>query len=338
MTQGAVDPARLTAFQRSLELERLYAKGHPPPPVDPPPSGTVRILSWNIARGQDPARLGDTLCALRPDIACLQEVDWGNRRTGGADVLQVLAARTGMGGLFGIEFLEVDAPGRLPRLAGGGVTGNALLTRVAPSAAFRVDLPPCLDWQADVGNPQLPRFVHRRLRREPRIGRRFGIGAELAIGGRNLVVCCLHLEDKFGGMSGRWAQYAAAREAIRPRLGPGAIGVIAGDFNTFDSPLARLFSHESDASALGKPPFVKEAAWWQSTLLPPTGYADPFPANAATFRLGPFFKAKLDWIATNDGVVRDCGIGAAGPSDHRPIWVDLDLQGNRPGVGARPTG
>jgi endonuclease/exonuclease/phosphatase family metal-dependent hydrolase len=204
----------LTAFQRSLELERIYIKGGPREQY----SGArpLRILSWNIERGHAPERLAETLIAIRPDLACLQEVDWGNERTGSADVLKHLAKATGMLGLYGIEFLEVPAPCRSTRLSGGGVTGNALLTRFEPAAIFRIELPPSLDWQNGANAGGLPRSVSRALRREPRIGRRFGLGAEFYIGNRRLRVGSLHLEDKLGGIKGRWAQLMSEAERSTP--------------------------------------------------------------------------------------------------------------------------
>ncbi len=322
-------PAVLTEFQTSLDPARIYVKGHAPASSGEATPGRIRIMTWNIGRGYEPARIAETIRELRPDVACLQEVDWGNERTGRRDVLEDLAEQVGMLGLFGIEFLELRSPRRDARSAGGGVTGNAVLTRFEPVSAFRLPLPPCLDWERDAASPQLPMLVRRRVRREPRMGQRFGLGVELALGRHRLIVCSLHLEDKFGGVSGRWSQYTAAREAIAPRCDGATISVIAGDFNTFNSPLARLFRPESSATALGKPFGSTEAQWWKTALLPATGYADAFPPGAWTFTVTPFFRAKLDWITTKGGQVRDCGVGPFSSSDHRPLWIDLDLEGAR---------
>jgi hypothetical protein len=138
-------------------------------------------------------------------------------------------------------------------------------------------------------------------------------------------LCTLHLEDKLGGIEGRWKQYMAAVQAIDASADETAICVIAGDFNTFDCRLARLLTPDSNATALGKPAEVNEAAWWRTELLPRTGYADPFADDAWTFTVTPLFRAKLDWITSKGGTVRNCGIGPFSSSDHRPIWVDLDL-------------
>jgi hypothetical protein len=178
----------LTPFQRSLELARIYTADpvSPDPGNSPPP--TLRVLSWNIGRGLEPERIAAEIARLRPHVACLQEVDWGNRRTGSSDVLRILAERTGMLGLFAIEFLELESRRRPAWLAGGGATANAILTRLRPAAAFRIDLPSVLDWQRDLDDPRLPRRVRRHLRREPRVGARCGLAAAFALGGRNVVV------------------------------------------------------------------------------------------------------------------------------------------------------
>ena len=213
-------------------------------------------------------------------------------------------------GLLGIEFIERQSPRRDARSAGGGVTGNAVLTRFEPVATFRLPLPPCVDWERGATGPDLPARVRRRIAREPRLGQRFGLGAEFELGRHRLIVCSLHLEDKFGGVRGRWSQYMAAQEAVAPRCDASTVSVIAGDFNTFNSRLARVFRPESQATALGKPAGTPEAQWWKTTLLPPTGYADAFPPGTWTFTITPFFRAQLDWITTRGGNVRDHGVGA----------------------------
>ena len=77
-------------------------------------------------------------------------------------------------GLYGIEFLELRSPRRPQKLAGGGATANALLTRFEPVSTFRIDLPAPFHWQDDAENSMLPGRVRRCIRREPRIGSRFG--------------------------------------------------------------------------------------------------------------------------------------------------------------------
>ncbi|MFO1159428.1 MAG: endonuclease/exonuclease/phosphatase family protein [Reyranellaceae bacterium] len=319
------DDRALTGFQRSLELGRVYTKRPGTPLAGIAPGRPLRILAWNIGRGFEPERIADTIRHLQPDIACLQEVDWNNQRTGSRDVLQILAERTGMLGLYGIEFLELHGRGRTRRLAGGGATGNALLCRTEPGACFRIEPPPALDWERAATDRRLPLRVRVQVHREKRIGCRFALAAEFEIGGIRLVVASVHLEDKFGGPRARFHHFRSVVEAIDARNGHrDATVVIAGDFNTFDSAMARLVTPDTDATALGRPKGTSEAAWWKHSLLPPTHFADPFNAAAWTFRVSPVFRAKLDWITVRNGTAVDCDRGPLSSSDHRPIWADVD--------------
>jgi endonuclease/exonuclease/phosphatase family metal-dependent hydrolase len=314
----------LTAFQRSLELGRIYAKRPRQALTGVETGRPLRILAWNIGRGFAPERIANTIRDLRPDITCLQEVDWNNQRTGSRDVLQELAERTGMLGLYGIEFLELQGPRRPRQLAGGGAAGNALLCRIEPSTCFRIEPPSMLDWEHGPEDGRLPPRVRARLRREPRIGRRFALAAAFDVGSHRFIVASVHFEDKFGGPRARFEQFQSVVNAIDAHRGDrDATIVVAGDFNTFDSAMARLVTPDTDASALGRPKGTGEAAWWKRALLPTTGFVDPFPVAAWTFQVKPVFRAKLDWITVRNGTVRDCGSGPFASSDHRPIWADV---------------
>ncbi|CAN5164222.1 hypothetical protein BH10PSE7_BH10PSE7_10200 [soil metagenome] len=315
----------LTPFQASLNLSHIYRKD-PANLSGGPRKGRIhRVLTWNIERGLNHKRIAETVNEIGPDIACLQEVDWGNSRTGGRDILQDLAENTGMLGFYGIEFLEIDSPLRNARFAGGGAIGNAFLTRIEPRDIFRIELPIGLDWANAGGDAAVPFAVRWRMRGEPRIGRRFALGMEMDVAGRQAVVACTHLEDKHGGVSSRWAQFEAIARAVEARRNEGSTAVIAGDMNTFDSRLARLITRDRQSSALGKPVDVNEATWWSQNLLPATGFADPFPADAWTFRVPLFLRAKLDWLAIAGAPVTGKGAGAVGASDHRPIWADISI-------------
>ena len=319
--------APLNAFQYSLVRDRVYLKGSLPRPAVTCDPSKIRVLSWNIERGHDPQRIADTLAVLRPDIACLQEVDWGNARTRHEDVLEILARRLGMLGLYVIEFLELASPHRPGRLSGGGATGNAVLTRVKPETAFRIELPPVLDWVDGCNDPTLSWRVRRRLRNEPRVGRRCGIAMQFKMHGCSLAVCSVHLEDKHGGVRGRWSQFSSAVRAIEQLAPSTRATIVAGDFNTLDCRRSRLVTGDDESNALGKPASRAEAAWWKRMLLPELGYEDPFSPTEATFRVPLLFGAKLDWIAVKGGQVLDFGIGPRSRSDHRPVWSDIRIDG-----------
>jgi len=344
-----VDQAAPNEFQRSIVLEKVYTNDSSHELGGRGGRATLRILSWNIERGHHPAEIARYIESLQPDIACLQEVDWGNKRTGSIDVLDDLAQRTHLLGFYGVEFLEITSPYRLPNMEGGGVTGNALLTRIKPVTTFRAELPVCLDWEHDGRVPQLPTRVRKRIRREKRVGRRFALCAEFLFDGKPLVVSSVHLEDKMGGVAGRYSQFMSVVYEIQRRYGDAAISVIAGDFNTFDCSLARaLYSSDGEANALGKPKGMDESQWWRQELLPRCGYVDPFDSSDWTFQVTSLFKRKLDWIAVRGGRVVSFGVGPFSSSDHRPLWINLttdlpkalerdpDEGTTRPGAGREP--
>ena len=70
------------------------------------PAASIRVLTYNVhgCIGVDgrhePARIADVIARERPDVAVLQELDCGRRRTGYLDQPAFLAGRTGMTALF----------------------------------------------------------------------------------------------------------------------------------------------------------------------------------------------------------------------------------------------
>lgn len=99
----------------------------------------VRVLVYNIHAGKDAAgidnlqRVADLVRATRADLALLQEVDRGTRRSGKVDQPQVLARRTGFDVAFG-KTLDYD----------GGEYGIAILSRwqISDGALIRLPVEP----------------------------------------------------------------------------------------------------------------------------------------------------------------------------------------------------
>ena len=96
----------------------------------------MRILTYNIRAGRDldcaPAleRQAAAIRALAPDVAAIQEVDRGTRRSGGADQAAALAAAAGLHASFA-RAIDFE----------GGAYGIALLSRRRPAAVRAVALP-----------------------------------------------------------------------------------------------------------------------------------------------------------------------------------------------------
>ncbi|ORZ26604.1 hypothetical protein BCR41DRAFT_202637 [Lobosporangium transversale] len=90
----------------------------------------IRCLQWNIERNYKPAEILATLKELDADILCIQEIDIGCHRSGHErDHFLEICKSQGLYGGFVPEFWELEHPGRKDRDQGGGVHGNAILSK-----------------------------------------------------------------------------------------------------------------------------------------------------------------------------------------------------------------
>lgn len=308
-------------FQQGIEVSHIYTKNDAAQPRQAQGIETLRILNWNIERGFEPDALLAYIKQVGADIVCLQEVDWGNLRTDNRDVLEYLAEHTGMLGLYSTEFIEIQTPYRWKKLAGGGVHGNAILTRIKPSSYYRLELPATsFDWNN-------PTSIQSKLTKyEKRIGARFAMCAEFQLSDKKLLVSSAHFEDKFVGADGRYKQFHSLVEQIKTRMSAEDISVIAGDLNTLETWLTRAVGYGKSAKGAPIPWYVSECAWWQHVVLPPTGYADPWQCKDWTHNVSWFYHQKLDWILVKNCQVENFGRGDKNSSDHRPLWVDLAIR------------
>lgn len=103
------------------------------PPVAPSREA-LRILTYNIHNGfamDEPdtmnlLRIARVIAAQQPDLAALQELDRGTRRSAGRDVLQELADATGMTGTYG-QTIPYQ----------GGAYGIGVLSRLPPLRVYQ---------------------------------------------------------------------------------------------------------------------------------------------------------------------------------------------------------
>jgi endonuclease/exonuclease/phosphatase family metal-dependent hydrolase len=313
----------LNEFQKKLSLDKIYVKNEAQILNSIADYDKLKILTWNIERGANPDALAAYINQVKPDVVCLQEVDWGNQRTKDVDVLNQIARSTSMMGLFSAEFFEIQTPDRPQELAGGGVHGNAILTRILPNRYFRIELPVAFDW---VNAPESKKEI---VRREKRVGGRFALCVEFDYFGRSIIICSTHFEDKDGGIEGRFAQFKSLAETIRRLIAEDAISIITGDFNSLENwvtTVTRTYQNsKSNSITLIKPWYISECRWWKNYLLPVTGYIDPFSCKNWTYKRKMIYKEKLDWIAVRNCQVLKQGIGDFNTSDHRPIWIQIKL-------------
>lgn len=211
---------------------------HPQPPAatDGKP---VRVVAWNIQRGQ---HFDGLLAALRDrpelaqvDVLLLSEVDCGMGRSGNRHVAAELASALGMHYAFGVSYLVLgddflENPEGRPNTQ--ALAGAAVLSRWPLGRVENVDMPELRD-----------KFSSRR---EKRLGKKRALLAEVLLPEGPLVCAACHL-DSNAGPRGRARQletlltralaFAASGEGDSRLL-------IGGDLNTttYDasSPLALL--------------------------------------------------------------------------------------------------
>ncbi|HEX6057906.1 MAG TPA: endonuclease/exonuclease/phosphatase family protein [Gemmatimonadaceae bacterium] len=130
-------PARRAAALAGLAvLSALGACAGARPDEAPAPRGALRVLVYNIHAGKDAAgadnlaRVAQLVRDRRVDVALLQEVDHGTRRSGGVNQPDELARRTGLNFAFG----------RTLDYQGGGY-GIAVLSRFPVRGHTLVPLP-----------------------------------------------------------------------------------------------------------------------------------------------------------------------------------------------------
>ncbi|KAG0306888.1 hypothetical protein BGZ99_001638, partial [Dissophora globulifera] len=221
-----------------------------------PSTRLIRILQWNIERNYKSAEILATLSELDADILCIQEIDIGCHRTGyDRDHFLEICHSQGLHGGFVPEFWELEHPGRKDRDQGGGVHGNAILSRW-PINGFRVldHVHHAYEWERD----------GLKLN-EPRLGRRFTIVADIQTPSGPLLCYCAHLEV-FTGIVGRISALSDILSDSELYSEQYPYQILFGDLNTISHSIARLAKTISTdqyrIASLG----LQEAEWWDRNL------------------------------------------------------------------------
>lgn len=224
------------------------------------PSRPIKLLQWNIERGYQLAGIIEELRRIDADIISLQEVDVGCDRSGGADTGVAIAQALGLNYAFFCEFEELRSPLRDARSQGGGVHGNAILSKwpFSELAVVRHRHHP-VDWN----NP-----AHPLARREPRRGERAVLRAVVETPQGPVVVYNAHLEV-FCGLLARIAQLADIFADARSMADRGfQHQAILGDMNTMAHGIARLSPHYCTDHMRYRSIGMDEAAVWHRHVLP----------------------------------------------------------------------
>src|SRR5580693_5276534 len=165
--------------------EILTGKFAPLPLMLWPPK-SLRIVDWNIDRGQQLQGITDFLASANADILILQEVDVNARRTHRLNIAEEIARKLGMNYVFGREFEElVQGSKNSPAYHGQATLSkwpilDPRLIRFSKQSHF---------WQPHWFLPKIEPF-------QERLGGRIALVAEINVAGRKLVTDNLHLESR----------------------------------------------------------------------------------------------------------------------------------------------
>jgi endonuclease/exonuclease/phosphatase family metal-dependent hydrolase len=195
-----------------------------------PRTGPIKLLNWNIERGQQLTGVVDFIEREQPDICIFQEVDLYARRTGRRHVADVLAARFEYNYVFGVEFEELSQGTRDVRALHGQAVfarfemGSARILRFVAQSGF---------WRPRWYLPQWPVF-------QPRAGGRMALVVELDIGGSRPVIYDTHLESQGDDQLRLHQLNELTMDSFRYPQGTPVI--VAGDFNTGNQPKTMLIN------------------------------------------------------------------------------------------------
>jgi endonuclease/exonuclease/phosphatase family metal-dependent hydrolase len=203
------------------EIHRVVAAPAQHAPYAPKPDD-LKIITWNIERGQAYDAVLEALRDLNADVLLLQEVDRGCRRTKYRDVAAELARELGMNWASAGEFQEIGE-GRDGQPA---ITGQAILSRFPIEDLEVIRFKAQDRWRGSI-NPV-----------QPRRGGRIALKARTA----GVLVYNTHIESGGNDSLGRLqmaeilAHYSRRPAASNPV-------VIGGDFNNGPVRRAPMFGH-----------------------------------------------------------------------------------------------
>ncbi|MBF9232047.1 endonuclease/exonuclease/phosphatase family protein [Microvirga alba] len=308
--------------EHSRFMDRIAALGavECQPPQQPRSwPGYLRVAAFNAERLKDRAAARALLDHAGAHVALLSELDVGMARSGNVHTLRELIDGTGVGHLYGVEFVELglgDAA-EMRELAGArnvcGLHGNAIVSGLALAE-------PCLIPLEESGF-----WFPGREGAQKRVGGRMALAARVIDAPHPLWVVSVHLESKTDAAD-RQAQMQTLLRAL-DQLAPNAACIIGGDFNTKSLPTG-----ENERDLLLEVPERDEPLfadlrsagfnWAQANVAAPTQRTGP-----GNKPMPPF--GKLDWIVVRgmraeNPIVLPALDGQGKPiSDHEMVAVDL---------------
>jgi len=250
---------------------------------------SLRIVDWNIDRGQQLQGVIDFLGAANPDILILQEADLNARRTHRLNIAEEIARKLEMNYVFGREFEElVQGSNGSPAYHGQATLSkwpilNPRLIRFSKQSQF---------WQPHWFLPRIEPF-------QERLGGRIALAAQINVAGSKVMTYNLHLESR-GNDALRISQFAEVLSDATSYDGECPV-IVAGDLN-LDA------SREPVALALANARFQDAVASSRST--PTTPAQGLFEG-----------RRRIDWAFVRGPLRASSGHvhGSVKASDHYPI-------------------
>jgi len=183
------------------------------------PPVRIRVVDWNINRGDKLSGVIDFLASQNADLLVLQEVDMGTRRARNPNIAEEVARALEMNYVFGREFQELAEGSH----GSPAYTGQATLSRW-PLCGPRLIRFERLSgfWHPRWWVPNAPIF-------QERLGGRIALVTEARIAGRPLAVYNLHLESR-GEDQLRASQLQEVLADIMT-VPPSTRVIVAGDMN-----------------------------------------------------------------------------------------------------------
>jgi endonuclease/exonuclease/phosphatase family metal-dependent hydrolase len=205
------------------------------------PPASIRVVDWNIDRGEKLSAVIDFLASQNADLLVLQEVDMNTRRARRLNVAEEVARALGMNYIFGREFQELAEGSH----GSPAYTGQATLCRWPLYSPRLIRFQRQSDfWRPRWWIPNMPLF-------QERLGGRIALVTEVRIAGRQLAVYNLHLESREDDQ----LRVSQLQEVVADtvRIPSGMPVIVAGDmnFDTSQPAAARLVGHAGLCDLIG---------------------------------------------------------------------------------------
>lgn len=180
---------------------------------------SIRVVDWNIDRGENLAGILKFLSAADADLLVLQEVDINAKRTGRVNVAEEIARKLKMNYVWAREFQEIVQ----------GTTDSPAYTGQATLARWRLTKPRILRFDQQSGFWRPHWFVPHVYPFQVRYGGRIALVTESSDVGSRLATYNLHLESRnLEGLRLAQLQQVLKDSAAYPSRTP---VLVAGDFN-----------------------------------------------------------------------------------------------------------